>query len=68
MAGYFQRARVEKVVRNAGAVRVSQDALDKMNEILSDRGMQIAKLAVEISRHSGRKTVQEEDIRIAASK
>ncbi|WP_455139713.1 histone [Candidatus Hodarchaeum mangrovi] len=64
----FARARVEKLIRNAGAHRVSADAIDRLNEVLTNKGMEIAKYAVEIARHSGRKTVKESDIKLAASK
>ena len=67
MAG-FASARVEKIIRAAGARRVSADAIDRLNEILTDFGTNIAKYAVEISRHSGRKTVKENDIKLAATK
>ena len=64
----FARARVEKLIRNAGAFRVSADAIDRLNEILTEKGTHIAKYAVEIARHSGRKTVKESDIKLAATK
>ncbi|MFW9780031.1 MAG: histone [Candidatus Heimdallarchaeota archaeon] len=64
----FARARVEKVIRDAGAHRVSADAINRLNEILTDKGMAIAKYAVEIAKHSGRKTVKESDIRLASTK
>ncbi|MHA1227647.1 MAG: histone [Candidatus Hodarchaeales archaeon] len=64
----FARARVEKLIRNAGAHRVSADAIDRLNEVLTNKGMEIAKYAVEIARHSGRKTVKESDIKLAAAK
>ncbi len=67
MAG-FARARVEKVIRNAGAFRVSADAIDRLNEILTDYATNVAKYAVDIARHSGRKTVKESDIKLAAAK
>ena len=68
MAGNFANARVEKLIRKAGAHRVSADAIKRMNEILTNHGTTIAKYAVEIARHSGRKTVKENDIKLAASK
>ena len=34
MAGHFASARVEKLIRDAGARRVSSDAIDRLNEIL----------------------------------
>jgi histone H3/H4 len=64
----FARARVEKVIRTAGAHRVSAGAINRLNEIITNKGMDIAKYAVEIARHSGRKTVKESDIKLAATK
>ena len=66
--GHFANARVEKLIRIVGARRVSADAVTRFNEILSDWGKDIAKFAVEIAQHSGRKTVKENDIRLAAEK
>ncbi|MFX0014892.1 MAG: histone family protein [Promethearchaeota archaeon] len=64
----FASARVEKVIRDAGAFRVSADATYRLNEILTEYSTNIAKYAIEIAQHSGRKTVQEPDIRLAATK
>ncbi|MFX0015031.1 MAG: histone family protein [Promethearchaeota archaeon] len=64
----FAHARVEKIIRNAGAFRVSADAINRLNEILTDYATNLAKYAVEIARHSGRKTVKESDIKLAAEK
>ncbi len=67
MAG-FASARIEKLIRTAGARRVSAAAIDRLNEIVTDYGTDLAKYAVEIARHSGRKTVKENDIKLAAAK
>ncbi len=68
MAGKFASARVEKLIRSAGAQRVSKGAVSRLNEVLSDHGTSVAKFAVEIARHNGRKTVKENDIRLASQK
>ncbi len=64
----FARARIEKLIRKAGAHRVSAGAITRLNEILTDYGKNLAKYSVEIARHSGRKTVKENDIKLAAEK
>ncbi|MFX0183561.1 MAG: histone family protein [Candidatus Hodarchaeota archaeon] len=61
----FAAARVEKIIREAGAFRVSANAIDALNKIVSDRSLTIAKKAVEIAQLSGRKTVKETDIKLA---
>jgi histone H3/H4 len=67
MAG-FARARVENLIRTAGAFRVSAGAIDRLNEVLTDYAMTIAKYSVEVAKHSGRKTIKESDIKLAATK
>lgn len=66
--GGFARARVEKQIRNAGAFRVSAAATYRLNELLTEYATGVAKYAVEIARHSGRKTVKESDIKLASTK
>ena len=36
MAGSFASARVERLIREAGAFRVSADAVSRMNEIVTE--------------------------------
>jgi len=58
-------ASVDRVIRNAGAERVSADAVEKMAEAIEEKAVEIAKKAVQISRHAGRATIKAEDIKLA---
>ena len=60
------RAPVGRILMKAGAKRVSADAADAFTEILIEKALKIASQAAEISKHSGRKTVNEGDVKLAA--
>ena len=60
------KAPVGRILMNAGAKRVSQDAVDAFTDVVTELTTKIATRAVEIAKHSGRKTIHEGDIRLAA--
>jgi histone H3/H4 len=55
-----------RIMKKSGADRVSDDAADELRKVLEEVGERIAKQAVDLSVHAGRKTVKPEDIRFAA--
>ncbi len=60
------KAPLGRILMNAGAKRVSQSAVDAFEEFLMNAAEDIAGRAVKIAQHSGRKTVQDGDVRLAA--
>lgn len=60
------KASVARILIKAGAKRISQDGVDAFADVLTDIALKISKKAAEISRHTGRKTVHEGDIKLAA--
>jgi len=60
------KAPVGRILMNAGAKRVSASAVNAFAEVILGIAESIASKAAKVAKHSGRKTVQEEDIRISA--
>jgi histone H3/H4 len=61
-------AAMEKILKGAGANRVSDDAKVALQEVLEELGERIGKDADELSKHAGRRTVKAEDVRMARRK
>lgn len=55
-----------RILMAAGAKRVSQNAMDAFSDVIHGIADGIAKKALEISKHTGRKTIHEGDIKLAA--
>ena len=58
-------ASVEKLIRKAGAYRVSKGAAKELGSHLEKKATKIAREAVMLAEHAGRKTVKAEDISLA---
>ena len=55
-----------RILKKSGAERVSDESVDELRRIIEDIAMEIAKSAVDMTNHAGRKTVKSEDIKLAS--
>ena len=61
-------APIGRIVRKAGADRVSQDARAVLADILEDYGLKVSAEALKLARHAGRRTIKAEDIKLATQR
>ena len=60
------KAPVARILLNAGAKRVSADAVDEFASVIQTIAEEYSQKAAQIAKHAGRKTVQAGDIKLAA--
>jgi len=56
-------APVKRIIKQAGAHRVSEDAVEELRDELEDYAEERAREAKEFASHAGRKTVQADDVK-----
>lgn len=66
--GELPLAAVDRIIRKATGVRVSENAAKELSVFLEEEGMKVAQQASIFSKHAGRKTITDEDIRLALKK
>ncbi len=55
-----------RILKKAGAERVSDESADELRRIIEEIAITIAQSAVDMSSHAGRKTVKAEDVKLAS--
>jgi len=58
-------AAMEKLLKNAGSIRVSESAKEALQGYLEEKALEVGRKAATFSLHSGRRTVKAEDIKLA---
>ena len=68
MTDEIKVAPMHKLIKRAGADRVSEESAVALGKALEEIGVKVAKEALDYAKHAGRKTVKAKDIEIAAQK
>ena len=59
------KAPVTRIVKNAGAERISKDAEEKIVEAVEAYADKLASAVIDLAKHAARKTIQAEDVELA---
>jgi len=62
------RAPFERILKKAGAKRVSEEAMDEFAKVMEEKIFKIARDAAVLAKHAGRKTIVADDVRMARRK
>ena len=55
-----------RILKKSGAERVSDESANELRRVIEEIAEAIAKNAVDMSNHAGRKTVKAEDVKLAS--
>lgn len=58
-------AAMERIIEQAGAERISEDAKEELKKICSELARRYGERSIRFAEHAGRKTVKDEDIKLA---
>lgn len=61
-------AAMDRILKKAGADRVSDTAKKALCAVLEEVGIDIGRKSMQLSQHAGRKTIKEKDIILASKK
>jgi len=62
--GELPLAAMERIIRKGAGLRVSESAAKEMAQYLEEEGVRISQKAAMFSKHAGRKTITDEDLRL----
>lgn len=64
---YISEHTIKKILKEAGATRVSADACTELQKYINRSAFNIAQKAVRLSKHAKRKTVDATDVKLACT-
>ncbi len=66
--GELPLAAIDRIIRKASGLRVSESAAKELALFLEEEGMKVAQQASVFAKHAGRKTITDADIKLSLKK
>ena len=57
---------MNRILKKAGAERVTQESANELRRIVEDIANEIAKNSIEMAKHAGRRTIRAEDVNLGS--
>jgi len=57
---------MNRILKKAGAERVTQESANELRRIVEDIAYEIAKNSIEMAKHAGRRTIRAEDVKLGS--
>ena len=57
---------MNRILKKAGAERVTQESANELRRIVEDISYEIAKNSIEMAKHAGRRTIRAEDVKLGS--
>ena len=57
---------MNRILKKAGAERVTQESANELRRIIEDIAYEIAKNSIEMAKHAGRRTIRAEDVKLGS--
>ena len=59
---------ISRILKKTGAERISNESVEELRRVIEDIASEIARDAITLSKHAGRKTIKGEDIKLASKR
>lgn len=64
----FAKAQVKRIIKKAGAKRVSKEAIEALSQLMEDKALELTAKALTFAKYAGRKTLKPSDFELTQLK
>lgn len=64
----FAKAQIKRIIKKAGAKRVSKEAVDTLAQLMEDKALELTAKALTFAKYTGRQTLKKSDYELTQLK